>query len=104
MENDYIAGNNNINKYQSVFIFNPFVTLRAYLSFEKKIQEIIGKDNIREVEKIGIKKLAYEIKNHKEGFYVAIHFNGSFEIVEKLERYYRNNNNIMKFITIKEED
>ena len=104
MENNYITGNDNIDKFQSVFIFTPTVTLNAYMIFEKKIKDIIGEDNLLEIEKIGIKNLAYEIKNFKKGFYVVIHFKGNFKTTEELEKYYKTNHNIIKFITIKEED
>ena len=56
-----------------------------------------------EQEKWGIKKLAYPIKEHKDGYYVLQRFkvdNSNGEI-EKMEEILKNRNNVIKFIIVR---
>ena len=50
---------------------------------------------------MGRKKLAYEIKKNKEGFYVVLDFEAKPEFIAELERIYRITDEIIKFIVIK---
>ena len=49
------------------------------------------------------RKLAYEIKKQKEGFYIVFKFEAKPELISELERNYRITDEVMKFIVIKEE-
>ena len=55
------------------------------------------------VEEMGKRKLAYEIKKQKEGFYIVFKFEAKPELISELERNYRITDEVMKFIVIKEE-
>ena len=91
-------------KYENVCIFNPNVTLRAYMKFEEKIKNIIGRYEITKIENLGLRRLAYELNHHKMCIYITTHFKGNNNIVTELEKYFKENNNILKFITVKVED
>ena len=52
---------------------------------------------------MGKRKLAYEIKKQKEGFYIVFKFEAKPELISELERNYRITDEVMKFIVIKEE-
>lgn len=91
-------------KYESVCVFNPNITLRAYMNFEDKIKNIIGRYEITEIENLGLKTLAYELNHYNKGIYIVIHYKGNNDIVTELEKYFRINNNILKFFTVKMED
>ena len=53
---------------------------------------------------MGIKKLAYEIKKNKEGYYIIFYFEAKADVIFELERNYRINENIIKFITVRNDD
>ena len=88
-------------EYESIFILSIDTTLKR---FQKIIDEAFEITHYHNLEKIGIKKLAYEIKGNLEGYYVSIHFVGNYEIVGKLEKLYRFQDEIIKFITIRKND
>lgn len=50
---------------------------------------------------LGLKKLAYEVKGEKTGYYYLTHFKGTESEVEEIERQLRINDNVIKFITIR---
>ena len=91
----------NIRTYDTIIILNTNTTLKEYENIKKEITRILDNENIKNIEELGAKKLAYEIQKNNEGFYVEIEFDGIIQTIEELERYYRSNDNILKFITIK---
>ena len=56
------------------------------------------------VEEVGTKKLAYEIKKQKEGYYIIIKFEANPALISELERVYRIADEVIKFIVVREEE
>ena len=94
-----------MNKYESVIIINPSVEEEAMKALIQKYTDIINNDGkVESVNEIGKKRLAYEIMKNKEGYYVVFNFEAKPELIAELERNYRIDDSIMKFITIRNED
>ena len=94
-----------MNKYESVIIIKPSVDEEGVKSLVQKYTDLINNDGkIELVNEIGMKKLAYEIMKNKEGYYIVFNFEAKPELIAELERNYRIDDNVMKFITIKKED
>ena len=94
-----------MNKYESVIIINPNLEEEAIRSLIEKISNLINTDGkVSSVEEAGKKKLAYEIKKNKEGFYVIFKFEANPELITELERVYRITDEVIKFIVVKEEE
>ena len=93
-----------MNKYESVIIVNPNLEEESVKNLIKKFSDLINTDGIvASVEEMGKRKLAYEIKKQKEGFYIVFKFEAKPELISELERNYRITDEVMKFIVIKEE-
>ena len=93
-----------MNKYESVVIVNPNLEEESIKNLIKKFSDLINTDgNIISVEEIGRRRLAYEIKKQKEGFYIVLKFEAKPELIAELERNYRITDEVMKFIVVKEE-
>ncbi len=58
---------------------------------------------IAKIDKWGKRHLAYEIKKQKDGYYFLIDFAGNGSIVAEIERNYKIDDRILKFITVKKE-
>ena len=94
-----------MNKYESIIIINPSVDEEGIKSLIKKFTDIINNEGkVESVEELGKKRLAYEIKKNKEGYYTLCNFEAKPELIAELERNYRIEDNVMKFITVKKED
>ena len=93
-------------EYESVIIMNPELTVAARNESIDNIKSLICnmKGTIDKIEEIGKKTLAYQIKSHNEGYYVVINFTAKPDVISYLETFYRDDNNIMKFITIRKEN
>ena len=93
-----------MNQYESVIIINPSVDEEGMKAIIQKYTEIINNDGkVESVNEMGKKRLAYEIMKNTEGFYVVYNFEAKPELIAELERNYRIDDNVMKFITVKKE-
>jgi len=94
-----------MNKYESVVIINPSLEAESMKALIAKISDLINTNGkVDSVEELGTKKLAYEIKKNKEGYYVVIKFEAKPELIAELERVYRITDEVIKFIVVKEEE
>ena len=93
-----------MNKYESVVIINPSVEEEKIKELSQKFTDIINNDGkVEKIEDLGKKRLAYEVKKNKEGYYLVINFEANSDLIAELERNYRIIDEVIKFITIKEE-
>ena len=53
---------------------------------------------------MGMRNLAYEIKKNKRGYYYVIYFKAQPQLIKEIERNYRINENVLRFIVIKYEN
>lgn len=68
----------------------------------KKYESLLTKNEveIKLINRIGRKRLAYPIKKKQNGFYVCFEILASPEIITKLERTYTLDENILRYLTI----
>lgn len=93
-----------MNKYESVIIVKPTIDEKKEKEIEDKYSKLFKENGtLITVENLGKKKLAYEIQKHKEGIYFRFEFESNFEFISELERQYRSDDDVMKFITVREE-
>ncbi len=94
-----------MNKYESVIIINPNVDEEKVKKLEDTFTNLINKNgNVTKVDELGKKKLAYDIKKNKEGYYVTFYFEANPDLIAELERNYRITDEIIKFIVVREEE
>lgn len=91
-----------MNKYESVVIINPNVEETVLKELIERFQTLINTDGkVEQVNELGKKKLAYEIKKNKEGYYVVYDFEANPSLIAELERNYRITDEVIKFIVVK---
>ncbi len=93
-----------MNKYESVIIVNPNLDEAGIKAIEEKFTGLINENGkVESVEKVGKRKLAYEIKKQAEGFYMIFNFESKPTAIAELERIYRITDDVMKYIVIKKD-
>jgi small subunit ribosomal protein S6 len=91
-----------MREYESIFVLNPDVS-DAQVDVEvEKIREFLVSrhSEVTEVQKWGRRKLAYEIGKSREGIYTLIRFNAESNLPAELDRRYRLNENLIRFLTV----
>ncbi len=63
-----------------------------------------NKGLVVKIERWGKRKLAYEIKKVSKGFYLLFDYVGQAEVVDELERNFKIDDQILKFMTVKTHD
>ncbi len=89
--------------FETVFIARPNLNEEEVAKLTEKIKATIGKHGgvFIKSENWGKKKLAYEVKKEKKGTYVLFWFEGDGRLVSELERSYRVEDGVIKFITVR---
>lgn len=92
-----------MNAYETIFIIKPSLTDEEISKVIEKTKGIIqrGGGEVVVAENWGKKKLAYEVRKEKKGTYIIVHFKGTGATVSELERNYRLDESVIKFITLK---
>jgi small subunit ribosomal protein S6 len=87
-----------LKKYESMIIVLPSLTEENAKSVNEKVHSFI-KENGGEVmntNEWGKKRLAYEIQDVREGYYFVNYFTFDPANVEKLDRFYKLNENVIR--------
>ncbi|MBI3804482.1 MAG: 30S ribosomal protein S6 [Nitrospirae bacterium] len=92
-----------MNGYETIFIAKPNLSDEEVGKMMEKIKGVIQKagGELVVMENWGKKKLAYEVHKEKKGTYIIAHFKGAGPTLTELERTYRLDESIIKFITLK---
>lgn len=92
-----------MNSYESLFVLKPTLTEEETNEHIAKIESIITNNGGEIVAKnvMGSRNLAYEVEGSKRGFYTVLYMKAPSALVGELERNYRINENVIKFLTVK---
>jgi small subunit ribosomal protein S6 len=95
-----------LKRYEIPFIVHTDLTEEEINSLIDRYRTIITdlKGIIVKIEKWGKRKLAYEIKKQTNGFYILLDFVGQSNIIAEMERNFKIDDKILKYMTVKKED
>lgn len=94
-----------LKHYETMFILKPTLTEEETAAQIEKVKTDIAKNGgeIVACDDIGTRPLAYEIEKNKRGYYFVAYFKGEPSGIIEIERQYRINENMIRFIFIKYE-
>jgi len=91
--------------YETMYILRPDLgdeqVVQAIAKYEKLIVEH-GAENI-EIQNRGKRRLAYEIKKHRDGIYVQMNYTGPGTAIAIMERAMRLSEEVIRYMTVKQE-
>ncbi len=92
-----------MRRYETIFIVRPNVAEDEIEAITGKANSIIEGDGgtILRSNNWGLKKLAYLIKKENQGYYVYVDFAGVPASVAEVERIFRIDDRILKYLTVK---
>lgn len=94
-----------LKHYETMFILKPTLTEEETVAQIDALKAIIEKNGgeIVSCDNMGTRELAYEIAKCKRGYYFVAYFKGNPAGILEIERNYRINENVIRFIFIKYE-
>jgi len=92
-----------VKKYETVVILDSTLESEEAETEIKKLSTIIedGKGKVLDIDKWGVKKLAYPINHQENGNYVVIYFEGDSAITSEIDRLNKINDKILRHIIVK---
>ena len=91
-----------MKKYETVIIINDSLEQAKKDETTNKIRNFITTNGeLEKIDVMGSRKLAYEVRKQKTGYYVDIYFNAEPSVITELERIYRITDEILKYMTIR---
>ena len=95
-----------MRRYESVWVVNGDLPDEEVKSAIDKFSKIISSQGgtLVGLDEWGRRKLAYKIQGTIRGYYVLADFAGTSETVKELERNYRIDDRIIRFLTTKKSD
>jgi small subunit ribosomal protein S6 len=87
--------------YDSTFILNPQIEEAGCDSRIKNLIKLIDENGGKLVKenRIGMRRMAYEIQKLSQGYYVSLVYEGNNEVVNELERNLRLDESCLRFLT-----
>ena len=93
-----------VNKYESIFIINPDIDEEGTKALVEKFKSLLETSaQLDSIDEWGKRKLAYEISDKSEGYYVLANFSADSQFPQELERIYKITDGIIKYMVIKKD-
>ena len=95
-----------MRNYEIMFIVNPSVPEEEIDKINSQLEGIItsGGGKVEKIEKMGKRRLAYDIDKHREGFYVLFVIAANGDIIKECERRLRVMDAVIKYITVRTDE
>ena len=92
-----------MRKYEIMFIVDPNLPEDEIDQLNAQVESLIaeGGGTVLETEKMGRKRLAYEVERRTEGFYVLLVVEATGEILSEVERRFRVMDNVLRYLTVR---
>ena len=93
-----------MNKYEAMYSVTPEMEDEAIKGVIEKFSGIITANGgeIEKTDEWGRKKLAYPIDYKTEGYYVLVNFAAAPELPRELERNFRNDESILRYMVVRQ--
>ena len=91
-----------MKRYETIVIIDPDLSKEAETPIFDRLNDLIPqyKGFLIETDDWGTKKLAYDIKKKNRGHYVRLDFCGDGALIQEMERFFRIDDKVMKFMTV----
>ncbi|HNX94615.1 MAG TPA: 30S ribosomal protein S6 [Holophaga sp.] len=92
-----------MRRYETIFIASPLLTEEQVDDLVRAAEGIIAEQGgeLLKTDKWGRKKLAYEIQKFSEGYYTLFELNAGPTLIAELERRFRNNDSVIKYLSVR---
>lgn len=92
--------------YEIMYIIRPNIEEEAQKSLIERFSAILTDNGatIDKVDEIGSRRLAYEIENYRDGYYVVINFKGDQEAVNEFDRQAKYSEDIIRHIVVRNDE
>lgn len=91
-----------MRKYELMYIIRPDLELEVTKEIVEKFKNLITNNGgeIEKVDEMGKRRIAYEIEDFSEGYYVLVNFQLEPNLVAELERVLRITDGVIRYLIV----
>ncbi|SMC00031.1 SSU ribosomal protein S6P [Thermanaeromonas toyohensis ToBE] len=95
-----------MRSYEALYIIRPDLEAEQIEAVVNKFTNLVEKNGgeIIQVDKWGKKRLAYEVRKYREGYYVLMQFRGTPAIAQELERVFKITDEVIRYLIARLEE
>lgn len=94
-----------MKKYECIFILSPNLDEEGIKANIEKYKGVIEQDGtVTNIDEWGKRRLAYEINDIGEGYYVLVNFEANPELPKELDRIFRISDTVLRHMIINLEE
>ena len=95
-----------MHPYELMFIMHPGTEQPEQEAMIERVKALIetGKGTITEVKPWGKRRLAYEIADQREGFYVLVNFEAEPNVCKEIDRVLKIAEAVIRFMIVRTDD
>lgn len=95
-----------MRRYETIVIIDPDIGEEQRAPVFDRIKELVPQKGglVVEFDEWGARKMAYEVKKKKRGYYLRVDYCGTGDLVSEMERQFRIDDRVLKYMTILLED
>ncbi|ADC49632.1 MULTISPECIES: 30S ribosomal protein S6 [Alkalihalophilus] len=95
-----------MRKYEIMYIIAPNLEESANKEIIERFNGVLTSNGaeVEKVEEMGKRRLAYEINDYREGFYVLLSVQANSEAIAEFNRLIKINDNVIRVLITKDEE
>lgn len=95
-----------MRQYESLYVLRPDLEGEQTQDMISRFKEVVSNHGgtVLEVNEWGKRRLAYEINEYREGYYVIMKFEDENNVTAELERLMRINDSVIRYLTTRVEE
>jgi len=89
--------------YEVMYIIRPDLEEEAQKELIERFNKILTDNNatVEKVDEMGSRRLAYEIDNYRDGYYVVVNFKGNEEAVNEFDRQAKFSDDVIRHMVVR---
>ncbi|KUO96546.1 30S ribosomal protein S6 [Ferroacidibacillus organovorans] len=95
-----------MRKYETLYVLRPDLEPEKTQELVERFKGVVttnGGETL-EVNEWGKRRLAYEIEEYREGYYVLMQYNADTDFTSELERLMRISEDVLRYLTLRVEE
>jgi small subunit ribosomal protein S6 len=95
-----------LRKYEVVYIIRPDLDEEGTAAVVTRFSELVTNQGgeVLKIDQWGKRRLAFEVKDFREGFYVVMHMDAESPVATELDRVFKISDSVIRHIIVREEE
>lgn len=95
-----------MRKYETLYVLRPDQESEKTQETIERYKGVLAENGgeLTDLNEWGKRRMAYEIDNHREGYYVIMQYDAPTDLSRELERLFRINDDVLRYITTRVEE